>query len=511
MIVNDPAELAGTRAFDVCIVGTGPAGMTIARSLPRSLRIALIEAGGFEYAAEDQKNYEGEASDLRPGYLSTSRARMFGGSSNCWGGWCHPLDDYDLQRKDWLDASVTWPIDRQALIPYYDKASKLLGLESFFGGERDWRALTADASDSVDLRLVPFQVSTPPMRFGTQFRAELERAENIFVCLHSNAAALECRPDGRVRALQVVGKAGNRVSIEAGFFVLATGGIENARILLNSTDVHAAGLGNQHDQVGRHFMAHTPVWGAGAILFAEHDSAMLDRIRTRGVLNFLSLSDQAKRREGLLNLGLWLQYERAHQYAGQFIVRKLDEKLNDSGLGTRLDSIMGGDRDYTARTIAAFMRSIGDHDNTAIFSFLAVPETAADPDNRVTLAADTDPLGIRKVQVKFRPTDLDESSFRRSLSLIARILGRQTLGRMRISYGADNPAVRQADEHHMGTTRMHEDPRRGVVDRNCVVHGAPNLYVAGSSVFASSGFANPTFTILALAYRIADHLAAAAR
>src|SRR5689334_23906986 len=84
MIVNTPAELAGTAAFDVCIVGTGPADMTIARALPSSLRIALIEAGGFEYDAEEQKNYEGEASGLRPGYLSTSRARMLGGSSNCW-------------------------------------------------------------------------------------------------------------------------------------------------------------------------------------------------------------------------------------------------------------------------------------------------------------------------------------------------------------------------------------------------------------------------------------------
>jgi choline dehydrogenase-like flavoprotein len=309
----------------------------------------------------------------------------------------------------------------------------------------------------------------------------------------------------------VIGKDGKRSSIEAGFFVLATGGIENARILLNSTDGNAAGLGNQHDQVGRYFMAHTPVWGAGAILFAERDSAMLDRIRTKGVLNFLSLSDQAKQREGLLNLGLWLQYERAHQYPGQFAVRRFDEKLNDSGLGLRLDSMLGGDRDYTVRTISAFMRSIGDDDNTALFSFLAVPETAPDPDNRVTLAADTDSLGIRRVQVKFQPTALDETSFRRSLDLMARLIGRQALGRMRVSYDADNPATRQADEHHMGTTRMHEDPRRGVVDRNCVVHGTPNLYVAGSSVFASSGFANPTFTILALAYRIADHLAAAAK
>jgi len=511
MIFNNPADLAGRLAFDVCIVGTGPAGMTIARSLPASLRIALIEAGGFDYIPEDQRNYEGETSGLRPGYLSSSRARMFGGSSNCWGGWCHPLDEYDLQRKDWLPASAAWPFPRESLVPYYDKASKLLGLGSFFPGERDWKTLPTDPSESSDLRLLAFQFCNPPMRFGTQFRAELERSSNIFVYLHSNAAAFECGPDRRVRAVQLVGKAGNTFRVEAGFFVLAAGGIENARILLNSTDTHGTGLGNQHDQLGRYFMAHTPIWGAGEILFADRDSAMMDRIRTSGVLNFLSLSDQAKRREGLLNLGLWLQYDHPNEYRGQSLVRKLDDELTDSGLGLSVDSALGGSRNHIERTASAFMRSIDDKVNTTKFSFLAVPETAADRDNRVSLATDTDSLGVRKVRVKFRPTEIDESSFQRSLSLMARILGRQMLGRMRIRYDAQDPASRQADEHHMGTTRMHEDPRQGVVDRNCVVHGTPNLYVAGSSVFASSGFANPTLTILALAYRIADHLAEAAR
>src|SRR5258708_813546 len=118
MLATNAPKPGGASAYDVCIVGTGPAGITIARNLPKTLRIALIEAGGFDYDPEQQKNYEGEAIGVRSGYLSTTRARMFGGSSHCWGGACVPLDAYDLLQKDWIGASVGWPLSREELIPY---------------------------------------------------------------------------------------------------------------------------------------------------------------------------------------------------------------------------------------------------------------------------------------------------------------------------------------------------------------------------------------------------------
>lgn len=498
--------------YDVCIVGSGPAGITVARNLPKSLKVALVEAGGFDYEADAQKSYEGETSGLPPDYLSTTRSRMFGGSSFCWGGVCRPLDAYDLERKDWLDASVAWPFARDELLPYYERASKLLGLQSFFADDRERKALTRDSTHSEGLVLIPFQHSEPTMRFGTEFRDELVRAENITVFLHANAMAFDSAPGGDVRALEVVDKAKQRSTINARFFVLATGGIENARILLNSTNAHQAGLGNRHEQLGRYFMSHTPIWGAGQIVFADSPArAMESRIRAMKGRICLSLSDEVKRRERLLNLGLALQYGRRQRlYRGERQVAMLRGQLLKLGIGLNLGAGADGNNDFVERAIASFAKSTG-HGEAALFSFFALPEAVPDPDNRVTLSSGTDDHGIRRVSVRFRTSEQEAQNLERSLGLIASRLGGQALGRIRIEFNTHDPAARIADQHHMGTTRMHDDPKRGVVDRDSIVHGTRNLYVAGSSVFPSAGFANPTFTIIALAHRIADHLARSAQ
>jgi choline dehydrogenase-like flavoprotein len=498
--------------FDVCIVGSGPAGITVARSLPKSLSIALVEAGGFDYEADSQKSYEGDTVGLPPDYLSTTRSRLFGGSSFCWGGVCRPLDAYDMEHKDWLDASVAWPFGREELVPYYDRASTLLGLQSFFADGRDRRALTRDGAHSEGLVLVPFQHSDPTLRFGIEFRNELVRAENITLYLHANAMAFDSAPGGEVRALEVVDQARQRSRIAARYFVLATGGIENARILLNSTNAHPAGLGNRHDQLGRYFMSHTPIWGAGQIVFADGPARdMESRIRAMKGRICLSLGDDVKRRERLLNLGLALQYGRRQRlYRGERYVSRLRAELLKLGIGLNLGAGAGGNNDFVERAVASFAKSTGQGE-AALFSFFALPEAVPDPDNRVTLSTRTDDFGMRRVSVRFRTSEQEAHNLERSLGHIANRLGGQALGRVRIEFNTHDPATRIPDQHHMGTTRMHDDPRRGVVDRDCIVHGTRNLFVAGSSVFPSAGFANPTFTIIALAHRIADHLARSAQ
>jgi choline dehydrogenase-like flavoprotein len=513
-VIASAATTAGRpdQPFDVCIVGSGPAGITVARSLPKSLSIALVEAGGFDYEADSQKSYEGDTVGLPPDYLSTTRSRLFGGSSFCWGGVCRPLDAYDLERKDWLPASIAWPFGREELLPYYDRASQLLGLQSFFADGRDRRALTRDGAHSEGLVLVPFQHSDPTMRFGTEFRDELVRAENITLFLHANAMAFDSAAGGDVRALEVVDKAGQRSRIAARYFVLATGGIENARILLNSTNATPAGLGNRHDQLGRYFMSHTPIWGAGQIVFADSPARDMEgRLRATKGRICLSLDDDIKRRERLLNLGLALQYGRRQRlYRGERQVARLREQLLKLGIGLNLGAGDGGNNDFVERAVAGFAKSTGQGE-AALFSFFALPEAVPDPDNRVTLSSRSDDNGIRRVNVRFQTSEQEAQNLERSLALIANRLGGQALGRVRIEFNAHDPATRVADQHHMGTTRMHDDPRRGVVDRNCIVHGTRNLYVAGSSVFPSAGFVNPTFTIIALAHRIADHLARSAQ
>jgi choline dehydrogenase-like flavoprotein len=131
------------------------------------------------------------------------------------------------------------------------------------------------------------------------------------------------------------------------------------------------------------------------------------------------------------------------------------------------------------------------------------------PDSRVTLATERDALGIPKARLDWRLSDLDHTSVRRTLEILGAEVGKAGLGRVRITLDA-NPSVWPSDLaggwHHMGTTRMSDDPKRGVVDRNCQVHGIQNLYVAGSSVFPTAGSGTPTLTLVALSLRLAERL-----
>jgi choline dehydrogenase-like flavoprotein len=130
-------------------------------------------------------------------------------------------------------------------------------------------------------------------------------------------------------------------------------------------------------------------------------------------------------------------------------------------------------------------------------------EQSPNPESRLVLQRERDALGTPKVRLQWRLAALDTESVHRSTELVARELGRSLQGRGRVKVSVHPIGL---PDHHMGTTRMHDDPRRGVVDAQCRVHGLSNLYVAGSSVFPTGGTANPTLTLLQMALRLADHL-----
>ncbi|MDZ7771680.1 MAG: GMC family oxidoreductase [Balneolaceae bacterium] len=127
-----------------------------------------------------------------------------------------------------------------------------------------------------------------------------------------------------------------------------------------------------------------------------------------------------------------------------------------------------------------------------------------DASNAVRLTGEKDALGLRKVRLACRVSYREADSYRRSLRLLAGALGRERMGRLRLDL--DRASRVDGGAHHMGTTRMSAHPGEGVVNPDCRVHGMDNLYIAGSSVFPTSGFAHPTLTLVALAARLADHL-----
>jgi choline dehydrogenase-like flavoprotein len=136
-------------------------------------------------------------------------------------------------------------------------------------------------------------------------------------------------------------------------------------------------------------------------------------------------------------------------------------------------------------------------------------EQAPNPESRIVLGPDRDQVGCPRVVLRWRLTAIDKSTAHRAHEILEEDLGRAGIGHLRSALGKAGdpwPSTLRGARHHMGTTRMHTDPRRGVVDADCRVHGIANLYIAGSSVFPTSGSANPTLTVVALALRLAEHV-----
>ena len=466
---------------DLCIVGAGAAGITIAREfLGRPVRIALLESGHLTPDAKTQSLYAGEVIERRYFELDAARSRCFGGTTNVWTGECRPLDAQDFEMRDWVPASG-WPFGLDELLPFYEKAQSVCQLGPYGYTADDWRehGVRPMAIEGERVQSYAFQYS-PPTRFGDVYRDELRHAPNVVTYLGANVVDLETpAPPQQVSAVEVACLTGTRFRVAARAFVLATGGIENARLLLLADRVQSGGLGNGNDLVGRYFMEHLYLDAAAEI--RVRGDAITDfytsghRVQGRRVRGILGLAPEVRRREGLTN------------YCG-VIVEPGSSPL--TRLRKAIENVRGGS---TRRTY--FIKN--------------AMEQAPNSDSRVTLGQERDRLGCRRTLLRWRLSSLDKFTVHRAHAILAEDLSRSGLGEMESSMGREVdpwPIALRGARHHMGTTRMHADPRRGVVDPDCRVHGIANLYVAGSSVFPTSGAANPTLTIVALALRLAAHL-----
>ena len=505
---------------DICIVGAGAAGIAMAVSLiGTKQQVCLLESGGLEPDQATQSLAEGESVGLPWGTgLATARSRFFGGTTNQWPGGCVPLDAMDFQERSWVPYSG-WPICRADLDPWYACARALLRVSDVPPG---WREPVSDVPPFAfdPERLVHCKLATSQaLRLGKEHRSALARAENVRVLLRANLTSLETNPsadavlEARIRSLD--GRSGR---VRARNFVLACGGIENARLLLLSDSVVRQGLGNQHDLVGRFFMDH-PTGKLGTVASRSPDrlSAPYNRqVVVPGVPRpgEICVSSSAQRKERLLNARVRPQdYEVEDAIPdGVRAARQLNAELRRGQWRGELPQLawrMGADVGQIVS--AAWRRLCGrpavPNHRIDLEGFF---EQAPNPDSRITLSPVRDAIGLRRVQLDWRLTDLDRRTYRAAAGIFSSELTRLELGELQLEpwlrcAPVGDPCV-AGTAHHMGTTRMADDPRRGVVDRNCRVHGMHNLYVAGSSVFPTGGWALPTFTIVALALRLADHL-----
>jgi choline dehydrogenase-like flavoprotein len=510
----DARTLPGNQKLeaDLCIVGAGPAGVVLAIALAgEGRRIALVESGGYEADAMTQALNEGESIGLSY-RISESRLRYLGGSGNHWAGNCRPLSARNFAERDWIPHSG-WPFGLSELNPYYVKARRLCGTAQHGSGIAEIIAAGGfPVPWSAPLETAIWQVS-PVKCFGERFRLELANAPGITVLLNANLTQLVCNEDGRsIASARFSTLTGISFAITARNYVLACGGIENPRLLLAmASEQHPGGLGNEHDLVGRFFTEH-PEIRVGALIYNHPIPTGIDHVVSNSAEVFAEgfrVDDEFQCSARIADVAFWplrtADATNSIDLASEFgpLIQNLSSRL--------AGRIPIGPRAYSILTI----------------SF----EQAPNPNSRVTLAEARDVLGMRRLRLDWRLNDLDGLTFASALKLIGRETGRQRIGRFWLrppfrgldldrpeSIRFDIPILappsvhNQLDTelrwgcHHMGTTRMHVDPRYGVVDEHARVHGLCNLYIAGSSVFPSAGLSNPTLTILALVFRLADHL-----
>lgn len=534
-----------TLEFDLCIIGSGPVGLSLAREFVDSpLKVCLLESGGVELDAPTQTLANGESKGHRFISLSLMRRRQFGGLSNAWNvqvenyaqhGVRHaPFDPIDFEKRDWLPHSG-WPISYEDLVPFYRRASEICGIGAF-----DFAADSWEEQLSRRLAFVDHELETTMFKFGPSARffrdglAALQAAANITVYLYANVLEIETSDNAaEVTGLRVGTLSGQRYAIKAKRYVLSAGAIENARLLLASNRVQKAGLGNGNDVVGRYFMDHSIV--RTGMLFpsdpgafdrnALYDMRFIDNLTVMGKL---TVSEKVRRREKLLGSATMLYPRtRRQQSPAHLAVRELRQAVRERRIPQNTLQLLGDflgnlddfaldyhkhavrkDHLFPSLSRGGWSLETKNSGRYEKFEVVSQTEQSPDPDNRIQLSETRDCLGsgIPKLTIQWRATDKD--SIHRTHAILVRQFAAIGLGRLELE-NIDN-SVGMSLHHNMGTTRMHEDPKRGVVNAHCKVHGLANLYVGGGSVFPTGSYANPTLTMLAMALRLADHLKAEA-
>lgn len=511
---------------DLCIIGGGAAGITIASHfIGTNLQVCLVESGGEQFEPDTQSLYAGKSIG-HPVNMEVGRLRELGGSTNHWGGRCAEFSAAEWAQRDWVPHSG-WPIELAELRPHYRMAWELCGIppDSESDGELLQRIGVPQVPDETDQVATQIWRIAPDSGAGTWsfrdvWRSKLQKSGNIKVFLHANLVGFDISKSlGHVNAINVRSLTGIAATIVAEYFVLCCSGIENARLLLAASPLTPQGLGCGHSQVGRYFMQH--LRASAALVAPSHRQSMLqdayNDIIAPGGLKYetgLSLGERLQRNKKLLNASAVLLYNgdpNAGSTAAQEIWRQLRAGRWSNDLGTKVWDIV---RDLGSLERNLERRYIhGRHPLLSLESALIVVdlEQTPNPDSRVTLGTERDQLGVPRVVIDWRYSDQERDTAREFMFAIEALFVRRGLGRLRLGPWLTDNAADWSDAvgetfHYIGTTRMSDGPETGVVDRDCRVWGVDNLFIAGSSVFPTGGHVNPTLTLIALASRLAMHL-----
>lgn len=531
MPILDSSAFAGSSGLptrlrcDVCIIGTGPAGITIARELSGTpLRVTILESGGAERQEETDALNEIESVGW-PRVMDQwlVRNRIAGGTSSTWDGRCAPFDEIDLQFRDWVPYSG-WPFKMDDLVPYLDRSAKYLGLGdgSGFTDDRIWAQIGHQqpklSPEPNKLRPMFWQYSRDfshrydKVRFGRHLTTDL--GPNVTLVTNATVLRINVTESGNaVKSLEFAAIGGRRWSLPASTVVVCAGGIENARLLLSSDNVMAQGLGNEKELVGRFLMDHPR--GTVARFQTEKAKAVLSqfgmfRSRAAGAIRYqygMRLSPTIQRSEQLLNCAIWIGEHRGPDDPWDSLMRFLHGEAN---VRKDLYTMLMNTGLLVRGLKTHFILHRGRPRKLDALTLDAMCEQRPNPDSRLTLSNRRDHFGMRIPRIDWRVSEEEARAMRRTAELMVEQLSRMGLEppvlEDWVRDGAMFPQTIRDIAHPTGTTRMADDPARGVVDAQCQVHGVHGLFVEGSSVFPTCGQSNPTQMIVAMALRLADSL-----
>jgi choline dehydrogenase-like flavoprotein len=478
---------------DIAIIGAGMAGICLAREFAGSgLSVSLLESGGEKPDSQTDAFSAGSTTIFGPDgaeksvddYLQESRERYFGGTGNAWGGKCAYFDTHDFAERSWIPNSG-WPFDAQEIKPFYDRACHLLriptltGLQSSVSG--DVEHLNAQRNFATSLRCFSGVTGKPMSDAFYDYKYGLKDVGDLTVYLHANVACLHLdKALGRITAAEVRCLNNKQHTVKARYFVLASGGIENVRILMNSEGNSAGGIGNRHDLLGRFFNGHGMFRYLGGFGQAPSQVSLLN-----DDLNLSIYTDKnPAKTQGVFSLTYKAQWrERVAQFAAT-LTPNCDGDSDDYGIDNHSD-------DGQSNKLGAFF----------------MIEQYPNRESRIRLSNDVDSLGIPAISLEWRFSSDDMKTLKKGIELFSRDLGKSGSAELlNGKIGIGIAEMIESSRHHMGGTRMCVSDQYGVVDQDSRVHDVENLFVAGSSIFPTGSIANPTLTILALSIRLADHV-----
>lgn len=508
--------------FDVCILGGGVAGIVLATELSKTnVKVVVLESGGEQFDMAKQALY---SANLYPKSFpdpTYSRLRYLGGASNHWQNNTAPLDPIDFDVRSWIPNSG-WPITFDEINSYYPLAADYCGTSKDGYGTEQW-SQSLNQSDLVNnssiLETGISKFAVPPTRFFAKYGDALKKSKSATIIENANVVNVKYDKDSKaITEVYFESSPGKSHSIKAKKFIMCFGGIENARMLLEFNDKNNQALGNHHDNVGRYFMEHPVVRAANLFTtesekFGLYQGTMLDQ---RYVSGYFKLSEKTLRSKQTCNLRMPLI--NASNYAlsdGISSFHEMKQSFSQSEIpdhfGSHLINMLG-DLDMVIEAVSrkGFDTPMFDHaDELGGFEMQLMVEQSPERDNRITLSEEKDSYGIRKINIEWVLSETDKKRMWKSLGITANELSRLGLGRLKLLKEREDRIWGDQlsfGNHHMGTTRMSDSSKHGVVDKNLKVFGTENFYISGCSVFPTGGHVPPTLTLVALSVRLAEHL-----